>query len=256
MDQVKAAQFVSIKSCEPLVARMVSASTPWWHSTQRQQSEVWKVDLPTWRDMPPSPTVEDAQQDWCLMFHKGIYNDLFFTLFIKDDGEPQNLLKIVPFYWPLTRALERPPKVFRKGVAACVLEAVGSAHRGLRSIMGLLSPIPCACGVTSEDIGWFYPVDTGTTPVKKKAKRAINPDGLTEATETEDIAELDFGDLSDVSRQIVRHMQKSKAWTDFRTAFFQTHGVDKIWAPKLEKQIKYLHDLMALRDDERAYMGG
>ena len=96
LDQVKAAQMVSMKNCDPLVQKMISASTPW-----QKQETCWNVDALSWKDTPPSPTFQDEQQDQCFMRTKRIYNVLLLTLFIKDDG---NLLSVTAFYGSLGRS--------------------------------------------------------------------------------------------------------------------------------------------------------
>ena len=72
------------------------------------------------------------------------------------------------------------------------------------------------------------------------------PDGLSEADleEKKEKGEPCFGDLSETCRPIVRHMQRTQAWLNYRQAYVSTHGVVKAWSPKLDQQRTALNHLM------------
>ena len=246
IDQAKQAQAsMAITSLEPLIAKIVTAALPFVHKPP-PDFENWCKDQLSWRRLPPSIDQEDQQIDWNKMYTNGIFHDLFLTLYIKDDAGAQSLLRLVPLAWPLCKALEKIPNNWKKGVSESVLATVISCHRSLRAMVGILSPIPGACGCTPEDVQWLFPLEVEYTP-QKKSRRAVAPDGLSEAG-ADDSEKSDghiFGDFTETCRQVVRHMQRTKAWLDFREAYVSTHGVDKVWRQKLDQQITTLNNLFS-----------
>ena len=116
IDQAKQAQVtLEMNDMEPLIVKLVAATVPFQQAKSPTELEEWSKDMPGWRHLQPSIDQADQQIDWSHMFINGIYHDLFLTLYIKDDAGDHSLLKLVPVAWQLCKALERPPKSWRRG---------------------------------------------------------------------------------------------------------------------------------------------